>query len=128
MSIIGKLFNPKKLVESVVSGVDKAILTNEERIDYMKEMLKLYEPYKIAQRYISLVVAIPFMLMFVVGCTLWVCLQLKGKDPKAVYDLWHYMDEVVGTEFKLIIGFYFAGGVLEGTVNKLSKLRKQKGE
>ena len=124
--ILGKIFNPEKLVNNVVSGIDKAILTNEEKIDYMKEMLKLYEPYKLAQRYISLIITIPFMLMFLVGGVLWVYLYFTHENKNDVYELWHYMDEVVGTEFKLIIGFYFAGGVLEGTVKKLSALKQPK--
>ena len=92
----------------------------------MKEMLKLYEPYKLAQRYISLIITIPFMLMFLVGGVLWVYLYFTHENKNDVYELWHYMDEVVGTEFKLIVGFYFAGGVLEGTVKKLSALRQPK--
>jgi len=52
--ILAKIFDPKKLGNSIISGIDKSILTKEESVDYMKEMLKLYEPYKLAQRILAI--------------------------------------------------------------------------
>jgi hypothetical protein len=121
VSVLKKIFDPEKLVNSTIKGIDKAVFTNEEKSDNFNKLLKLYEPYKITQRYISLIVTLPFMFMFLVGGLLWVYLYFTGSDKNDVYQLWHYMNEVVGVEFKLILGFYFAGGVLEGTVNKLKK-------
>ena len=66
--ILAKIFNPKKLGDSIISGVDKAILTNEEKIDYMQKMLTLYEPYKLAQRILAILFSSVFLLIHLINC------------------------------------------------------------
>lgn len=61
--ILGRIFSPKKLGESLISGIDKAVLTNEEKLDYMQKMLVLYEPYKLAQRILSIMFSGAFLLV-----------------------------------------------------------------
>ena len=61
--ILGRIFNPKRLGEALISGVDKAILTNEEKLDYMQKMLVLYEPYKLAQRVLAIMFSGAFLLV-----------------------------------------------------------------
>ena len=61
--ILSKIFNPAKLGEAIISGVDKAFLTKEEQIDYFKDMLKLYEPYKLAQRILAIMFSGIFLLV-----------------------------------------------------------------
>ncbi|QZI90438.1 hypothetical protein MYOV003v1_p0114 [Vibrio phage 207E48.1] len=60
LSAIGGIFSPDKLIDKVSRGVDKLVYTDEEKSNTFERMLRLYEPFKIAQRYISL--ALLFLL------------------------------------------------------------------
>lgn len=119
--ILAKIFNPKKLGDSIISGVDKAILTNEEKIDYMKEMLKLYEPYKLAQRILSIMFSSAFLLIHLLTAIAHFIYVLRDKDTKTIIDLYTYNNDSLGMIVLMIVGFYFAGGVLEGTVKRLKQ-------
>jgi len=59
MNLIGKLFGSDKAISKAVDGVydgmDKLILTPEERLDNFNKQLSLYEPFKVAQRYLALI-------------------------------------------------------------------------
>ena len=119
--ILGKIFNPKKLGDSIISGVDKAILTNEEKIDYMKEMLKLYEPYKLAQRILSIMFSGAFLFIHIITAVAHFIYVLRDLDTKSVIALYDYNNDSLGMIVLMIVGFYFAGGVLEGTVKRLKQ-------
>ena len=113
--VLGKVFNPEKLGDSLISGIDKAILTKEEKMDYMKEMLVLYQPYKLAQR----ILAIMFTGIF---------LLIHFMTAMAHFYLVVTNDENVSRVIELltIIGFYFAGGVFEGIATKVKAKRDKK--
>ena len=119
--ILGKIFNPKKLGESLISGVDKAILTNEEKLDYMQKMLVLYEPYKLAQRVIAILFTSAFTLVHLMTAITHFIYVLRGLNPETIISLYEYNNDSLGTLVMIIVGFYFAGGVLEGTVKRLKK-------
>lgn len=123
--ILAKIFNPKKLGESIISGVDKAILTNEEKIDYMKEMLVLYEPYKLAQRILAIMFSFVFLFVHLIIAITHFIYIVKGNIADDVIELYSFNNESLGTIVLIIISFYFAGGVLEGTVQRVSKIGKK---
>ena len=119
--ILGKIFSPKKLGDSIVSGIDKAILTNEEKLDYMQKMLVLYEPYKIAQRILAIMFT--FVFLFIHLCTFFLhfILVVRGLNVDKALELYKYNNEGLGTIVLMVVSFYFAGGLLEGTVKGLKK-------
>ena len=119
--ILAKIFNPKKLGDSIISGVDKAILTNEEKIDYMQKMLTLYEPYKLAQRILSIMFGGAFLFIHLVSFIVHVIYFIKDKDTKPVLELYEYNNDSLGMIVLMVMSFYFAGGVLEGTVKRLKQ-------
>ena len=119
--ILGKIFSPKKLGDSIISGIDKAILTKEEKLDYMQKMLVLYEPYKLAQRILAIMFSGAFLLVHLLTAISHFVYVLKGMDSKNVIALYEYNNDSLGTLVMIIVGFYFAGGVLEGTVKNLRK-------
>lgn len=119
--LLGRIFNPKKLGESLISGVDKAILTNEEKLDYMQKMLVLYEPYKLAQRVLAIMFSSAFLLVHVITAITHFIYVLKELNPEPIVSLYQYNNDSLGTLVMIIVGFYFAGGVLEGTVKRLKK-------
>ena len=119
--ILGRIFNPKKLGDSLISGIDKAILTNEEKLDYMQKMLVLYEPYKLAQRVLAIMFSAAFLFVHVVTAITHFIYVLKELNPEPIISLYEYNNDSLGTLVMIIVGFYFAGGVLEGTVKRLKK-------
>ena len=118
---IRKIFSPQKLGDSLISGIDKSILTNEERLDYMQKMLVLYEPYKIAQRVLAILFSSSFLLVHIMTAITHFIYIVRGLDPKPIISLYEFNNDSLGTIVLIIVGFYFAGGVLEGTVRKLKK-------
>ena len=121
LKILGKIFNPKKLGDSLISGIDKSILTNEEKLDYMQKMLVLYEPYKLAQRVIAILFTSAFTLVHLITAITHFVYVLRELNPESIISLYKYNNDSLGTLVMIIVGFYFAGGVLEGTVKRLKK-------
>ena len=74
---LGSLFSSssaEKVVDGVYNGIDKAFYTDEERADQelkkaeiKLKFLPLFEPYKLAQRYIAVMFTINFIMAFWVG-------------------------------------------------------------
>lgn len=124
--ILAKLFSPKKLGDSIISGVDKVILTNEEKIDYMKELLKLYEPYKLAQRILAIMFGGVFLLIHLISAIAHIIYVLNEWDATKVIELYVYNNENLGLIVLMITSFYFAGGVLEGTIRNFTKKPQSK--
>ena len=119
--VLARIFSPKKLGESLISGIDKAILTNEEKLDYMQKMLVLYEPYKLAQRILAIMFSGAFLLIHLLTAISHFINVLRDKNTEKVISLYEFNNDSLGTLVMIIVGFYFAGGVLEGTVKNLRK-------
>jgi hypothetical protein len=124
--ILAKIFNPKKLGDSIISGVDKAILTNEEKIDYMQKMLTLYEPYKLAQRILAILFSSVFLLIHLLTAIAHFIYVLRDLNTEKVISLYSYNNDSLGMIVLMVVSFYFAGGVLEGTVKRLKQPNSDK--
>ena len=118
------IFNPKKLGDSIISGIDKAFLSKEEQLDYMQKMLVLYEPYKLAQRILAIMFSSAFLFVHLLTAVAHFIYVLRDESTKTIIDLYKYNNESLGTIVLVIISFYFAGGVLEGTVKRLKNKSK----
>lgn len=119
--ILAKIFNPKKLGDSIISGVDKAILTNEEKIDYMQKMLTLYEPYKLAQRILAILFSSVFLVIHLLTAIAHFIYVLRDLNTEKIISLYSYNNDSLGMIVLMVVSFYFAGGVLEGTVKRLKQ-------
>ena len=125
MGLLGRIFGSDEViskgVQGIISGVDKAIYTEEEKKDNFKSFLKLYEPFKIAQRYLALIFGIPFAslhtLAFSARMVDWDNPALQASMKAIQAD----MNDSLGMIVLVIIGFYFAGGAAEGILKKMSK-------
>jgi len=108
MNLLGKIFGSDKAISKAIDGaydgMDKLILTPEERLDNFNAQLKLYEPFKLAQRYLALVFCVPYavawMLTFI--ASFWI-------DTTAQSDL---LSGTIGHIVLAIVAFYFCGGVV----------------
>jgi hypothetical protein len=125
MSVLGKLFGTKEVVSGGMELADKAFYTSEERdentikkISLKAGILKAYEPFKIAQRLLAMVTAIPYSAAWVATFAV----SFFGIDTSNQERL---LAGDMGAIVKIIVGFYFCGGTIESTVKIFSALKKQ---
>ena len=115
-----RIFNPKELGDSIISGIDKSFLSKEESVDYMQKMLVLYEPYKLAQRVLAIMFSAVFLLIHLLTAITHFIYTVRDLNTDSIVQLYEYNNDGLGTLILIIISFYFAGGVLEGTVKRLA--------
>jgi hypothetical protein len=106
---IQTLFSSDKLIDNITSGVDKMVLTAEERLDNFKALLAIYTPFKIAQR----ILAITFCVPYVICWTINFIVSYSAVNTKPMSEM---LDGDMGTIVITIVVFYFGGGALEGAV------------
>jgi hypothetical protein len=113
MGFFSRLFGSDKIIDAGVNGIDAMIFTDEEKSNAKMQFLKLYEPYKLAQRYLALIYSIPYALAwlvtFIASFFIDVALQIELLKGDAFYI------NIV------ILSFYFGGGAAEGIVGKFKK-------
>lgn len=119
MSIWSSLFGSDKVIDAGINSIDAMVFTDEEKSNAKMTFLRLYEPYKIAQRWLMMYVSVPYMAMwFIVGCIMIAdifTVEELNTDKLSLF----LMGSDVGTAFVLIIAFYFGGGAVEGIVGRL---------
>jgi len=111
MSFWAKIFGSKKIVDSAISGIDKMFYTDEERAEQKVKLLASYEPFKLALRFLAMVISIPFVVAVIglIIASFWL-------DVSTQFEM---LTESLGLPFTLVMGFYFADGVgiLKGKKN-----------
>ncbi|MCW7556499.1 hypothetical protein NX722_28455 [Endozoicomonas gorgoniicola] len=135
MSFIGRLFGSDKAIsttaDGIYKGIDAAFFTNEEKSQHFLKLLKAYEPFKLAQRLLALIVGIPYVLiwmtcavMLVISAFMEPCgieaVCSSNNVLEAAKTLADWNNETLGFPFSLILGFYFGGGAVEGVVRARS--------
>lgn len=141
MGILSKLFGSDKVIEAGMSAIDKVAYTEEEKADNNLKyqsvkiaLLKAYEPFKIAQRFIALIVGIPFvsihlaLFAFKVGLLL-VTVFYGGSETydfavKELSNMQTENNETLGEPFVWICIFYFGGGAGEGIIKHFRGIKK----
>jgi hypothetical protein len=126
MSFWTGLFGGTAFVDIASKGVDAAFFTPEERARHYIEVLKHIEPFKIAQRWLMLIVVVPYTLVWVICAAVIVCAIFV--EPDRADQLLHISDQLasrnndnLGTPVALIMAFYFAGGAFEGIIARIRK-------
>lgn len=134
MNFFGRLFGSentiKKAVDGVYNGVDQSFFTQEEKASYFLNLLKAYEPFKLAQRFLALVVAIPYVLTWLMSAGM---LVVSGfvepgygqQVADAARALGTLNNETLGVPVSLVLAFYFGGGAVEGVVARLADRAKK---
>ncbi len=111
MGIWSKLFGSNKIIDAGIDGIDAMVFTDEEKSNAKMQFLKLYEPYKLAQRYLALIYSIPYaigwLITFIASFFTDVALQIELLKGDAFYI------NIV------ILSFYFGGGAAEGIVKQI---------
>jgi hypothetical protein len=113
MGIFANLFSSNKAIDAIIDTGDALVFTDEEKRGAFAKMLKLYEPFKIAQRLIALMTGIPFVILHVLFCVVDVVVILNGGE-RLMGEMAQINNETLGEPFGWIVIFYFAGGAVEG--------------
>ena len=110
MSWFGKLFGTEKVINKGVDMLDNAFYTDQEKAQAHIQLLKAYEPFKLAQRLLAAIVVPPWVL----GQILCFGLGFTDIDTSKATEV---LDGKLGMAALTILGFYFMGG----TLNTLKK-------
>ena len=116
------IFSPSSkdnIVDAIINTGDVLVYTDEEKaralqlvVDTKMKMLPLYEPFKLAQRYLAFAFTANFLLSFWVGIILFMGFPtyLDG-----------YLEMIssfqLGWIMLAIVSFYFSGGFIESFKN-----------
>ena len=113
------MFTPKaidKAVDGIYNSVDMAFYTDEEKakavqkaVDTKLKMLPLYEPFKLAQRYMAFAFTVNFILAF------WVCvlIWMFGTKEQVTEFLGIVSTFQLGWIMLTIVAWYYGGGFVE---------------
>ena len=104
MSWLGKLFGTEKVINKGVDMLDNAFYTDQEKAQAHIQLLKAYEPFKLAQRLLAAIVVPPWVLGHII------CFSFGSQ-----YDLsfqQEVLDGKLGMAAMTILAFYFMGGTL----------------
>jgi len=131
MGFWGKLFGTddviKKTVDGVYNGIDKIVYTDEEKAEMrlkaaesFLKLLKAYEPFKLAQRFLAMSVTLSYLLIWLVSAGLFIYGGVNESNViiETSKELAKWNNEMLGLPVSLILGFYFSGGMLEGAIDK----------
>jgi len=116
MNIFAKLFGTEKVIGRGMDAIDSIIYTEEEKakMEVVKskvkiDLLKAYEPFKIAQRLLALLFGIPYAIAWVATFTASFFIDIAPQIE--------ILGGTMGQIVLAIIAFYFLGGTL-GSINK----------
>ena len=90
----------------------------------MQKMLVLYEPYKLAQRILAIMFSSAFLIVHLLTAIAHFIYVLNDLKTEYIIELYSFNNDSLGTIVLVIVSFYFAGGVLEGTVKRLGTKKK----
>ena len=134
MGFWGRLFGSENVIskaaDGIYKGVDKAWYTDEEKAEGFLNLLKAYEPFKLAQRLLALTVALPYVAVWLL-CALMIVVSAfvdpaYGKQiEEASRLLGELNNDTLGTPVALVLSFYFAGGALEGVVSRFKEKKSK---
>lgn len=118
MKLLSKIFGSDKIIDAGISAGDKLFFTNEEKADYRIKLLKAYEPFKLAQRLIALLVTAVYLFIHLTAAIMFVVSFWIEKAKEASEGLFTLNNESLGTAFAIIVAWYFAGGVINNIKKK----------
>ena len=111
MSIWTSLFASEsvvnKLADGLYDGLDAAVYTAEEKVEHRKEFLKLYEPFKKAQRFLMMIACVPYSAAW----SITFLVSFTGVDISKQEQI---LSGTMGEIALVIVAFYFMGGVING--------------
>ncbi len=113
-SLLGKIFGSSKVVDAGISAIDAMVHTDEEKTKAKQELLKLYQPFKLAQRVLAFAVCFNFFAY------MWLCVSVYFFGASGqMDDLLSLAKEFeLGYLMLLVMGWYFTGGIVDSARRK----------
>ena len=111
MNIIGKLFGSKEIIDAAINTGDKLFHTSEEKADHYLNVMKMYEAFKIAQRFLACIFGVPYSLA-------WFITFIATFFRDDVTPQMNLLSGTMGEIVLAIVAFYFLGGVVDGFKNR----------
>jgi hypothetical protein len=115
MPFLGKILSPEKLMDGVGKGVDKFFDGQGDKAERFTELLKLYEPFKLAQR----VLAFMFTGVYLFSHLAALAILYWNKELSEL--IWNKTNDNLLYIVLTIVAFYFSGGVINGAIKRFSK-------
>lgn len=105
--VIGRILGSEKVIDSSINTIDSLVYTDQEKANLKVDLLKNFEPFKLAQRYLALIFSSAFLIAFLTA----ISLSLFGLDYSGIIkiiDVFNLSWIVLS-----IVTFYFTGGTIE---------------
>ena len=118
MGIWSKLFGDDKVVDKTFDLVDNAFYTDQEKAENKSSILKHYEPFKLAQRYLAMTFCPTYCLAWLFTFLTELISSWMGKVVK-LENVYALLKGDMAVMVILILGFYFAGGAAEGIMDRM---------
>ncbi|MBU70854.1 MULTISPECIES: hypothetical protein [Spongiibacter] len=117
IKLFSKLFGSDevvgKAVDGVYNGVDKLVFTDEEKSERFAILLKLYEPFKLAQRLLAMIFGIPYAFGWLI--------TFLASFFTSVEEQIELLSGDMGSIVLAIVAFYFLGGAGESLLRGRGK-------
>jgi len=116
MNILSSIFGSENVISNGMKAIDMMVFTDEEKVDAKLKLLKQYEPFKLAQRLLALLYSFVFLSVYLLSVSLWVYGGLfidSVHVMELAKELALWNTTTLGAIIMLVIGFYFAGGVMD---------------
>ena len=110
MGVLSALLGASGFIKGMFNLVDEATYTDDERAERKIKILKSYEPFKVAQRLLA--IGFCYTFLFLVVCCFFASFFVDVEAQKEL------IKDNLGSVVIVIVGFYFGGGFLEGTISK----------
>ena len=127
------------VVDKGVEMLDDAFHTEQEKAGFKATLLKLYEPYKLIQRWLALTVTVAFVGLHVftsVADIIYISIQAAsfdvdsataGFEPAPLFEIISQRNiDTLGSGWEWIMIWYFTGGVIDGGFKAAGNLIKRK--
>ncbi len=120
LGVISKMLGSGDVISKGLDLIDNMHTSTEEEIQAKAkaktDLLSAYAPFKLAQRYLALMFGLTFLLSYVL--VLGMTISGHG-DPDAVTKVMEQFS--INYAMLVILSFYFAGGAVEGFMEKKKK-------
>ena len=117
MGILSTIFGSSNVISKGIDLIDDCITTDTEKEKNKIELLKAYQPYKLSQRLIALMITSTFLFVFLL---LLIASFFMDVDNQLTL-IESYMSSDFTEPLEIIILFYFGGGAVEGALDKFRR-------
>ena len=100
--LLGAIFGSSDTTKAVISGLDNAFFTDQEKSGYLLKYLAATQPQNLARRMIAVIVVALWALLILLAVAVY---PWQADYSMRIFAI---LQDVVNMPFSIIIGFYFA--------------------